>query len=190
MQNILAYRCKSISTAMLAAFALSLALPGQADPLSADTQAKVEAYKKKLTEWAADPVFVEAVKSANGAGGAIAGMTNAKWDGLAENDPAVMGLQTSPAGQLLTKLWTPEKAVLSKLFLRDNAGNLVACHSKPFLYNAGNRPHFKGVMGGKPWAEADAKADPTTGISSVQVAVPVLDGGKFIGELHTAVNVH
>ena len=146
-----------------------------ADPITAETQAKVERYKKKLQEWAADPVLISAVKEANAKGGAVPGMTNAKWDGLADTDPVVKAMQTSAAGKFVTKL--DEETGIKKMFVRDAKGSLVAGSIKPLLFNIADRPVFTAITG-KVYSGAEVKTDPTTQKKSVQVSVPILDGGK------------
>jgi hypothetical protein len=138
-------------------------------------------YKKKLVEWAANPVIVAAAKESNSKGGLAAGMSNAKWDGLADADPLVKSFQHNAAGKLLTQ-WEMDK-VLDKLYVRDEKGNLVAGSNKPLLYNNSNRPPFANPFKGQPWAAGEAKSDPTTQKKSVQLGVPILDGGKPIGVL-------
>lgn len=152
--------------------------------LPADVQAKVDQYKKKLVEWAATPAVVAAVKESNAKGGLVAGMANAKWDELAEGDPVVKGFQTTAVGKQLAK-WEEDKN-LDKLYLRDEKGNLVASSNKPLLYNNGNRPPFKNGLAGA-WNDNVVKPDPTTQKKTVQMSVPVVDGGKNIGVLQTAV---
>lgn len=164
---------------------LVLAPRAQAE-LPSDAQAKVEKYKKRLSEWARDPVVLSAVKEANAHGG-IAGMSNSKWDSLLATDAAVLGIQTSEAGRLLTKL--EEDQGINKLYLRDLKGNIVAASSKPLLYSIASRPAMQVVSSGQPWAQGEVKPDPTTQIKSVQMAVPVMDGGKAVGVLHTGVTI-
>lgn len=159
-----------------------------AEPISPEVQAKVEQYKKKLREWAANPVFITAVKEANAKGGMVPGMTNAKWDELKEHDPVVMSFQTSAAGKLLSKL-EGDKGI-SKLYLRDEKGNLVAGSNKPLLFNNASRIPFKSAIGGKVFSESEIKSDPTTLEKSVQASAPILDGGKPIGVIHTAVSAN
>lgn len=158
----------------------------QADPISADVQAKVEKHKKLLVEWAANPMLVAAVKESNSKGG-IAGMTNSKWDELSDTDPVVTGLSQSAVGKQITK-WEEGKTI-EKLNLRDEKANLVASSSlsgKPLLYNNGSRPPFQNGLKGV-WSAAEVKPDPTTQKKSVQISAPVMDGGKAIGVLHSAV---
>lgn len=168
---------------LLAAFTLQ-ASPALAD-LPADIAAKVENYKKKLVVWAADPVIIKAVKEANAKGGLIPGMTNGKWDELAENDPQVTATLVTPASKLV-KQWEADKGI-NKLFVRDAKGNMVAGSGKSLVYNAAARPPVKEAMKGKPWNASEIKPDPTTQIKSVHVSAPVLDAGNVIGVIHTAV---
>ena len=163
---------------------LSSASTWSAEPFSAPTQTKVDAYKKKLTDWAANPAIVAAVKEVNTKGGLV-GMTNAKWNDLDDKDVVVKGFETSKAG-LLIKKWE-EDASINKLVLRDEKGNLVAANSKPLIYNNSARPLFVNTMKGQAWAANEIKPDPTTGIKSVQVGAPVMDGGKVIGVIHAGI---
>ncbi|MDH4275531.1 MAG: hypothetical protein OEW08_10865 [Gammaproteobacteria bacterium] len=154
--------------------------------LPAPMHAKVEHYKKKLTTWAADPVVVKAAKEANAKeGGLEPGMTNSKWDELADQDVKVTQFQTSAAGKLLTNL-EKDKGI-SKLYLRDAKGNLVASSAnKPLIFNVSTKPAFiNGIKGA--WAAGEIKPDPTTQVKGVNMAVPVLDGGKVIGILQSSV---
>jgi hypothetical protein len=168
---------------LLSAFALQSSSALAALP--PDLQAKVETYKKKLVDWAANPTIVKAVKDANAKGGMLPGMTNGKWDELPENDPQVTGILATPASKLLLQ-WESDKGI-NKLFLRDAKGNKVAGSGKSLIYNAAARPPVKEAMKGSAWNANEVRPDPTTQIRSVHVSAPVMDGGKVIGVLHTAV---
>lgn len=153
--------------------------------LPPDLQAKVETYKKKLAEWAATPALVAAVKESNTKGGLAPGMTNSKWDELSEKDATVAAFSTSEAGKLCTN-WEQDKNI-SKLYLRDEKGNLVASgNNKALLYNNGTKPPFINGLKGV-WAANEVKPDPASQVKGVHVSVPVLDGGKHIGVLQTSV---
>ncbi len=157
----------------------------RANGLPPEVQAKVDVYKKKLVEWATNPAIVAAVKAANAKGG-LAGMGNAKWTELDEKDPVVLAFQNNEAGKIISK-WDTDTGI-SKLYLRDEKGNLVASSNKPLLYNNGSRPWIANPMKeGKPWSATEVKPDPATQIKGVHVSVPVLDGGKSIGVLHSSV---
>ena len=155
-----------------------------ADALPARMQAKIETYKKKLVEWAANPVVIAAVKEANAKG--AGGMTNGKWNDLDEKDPAVMAYQTSKAGVLVNK-WEEDKNI-NKLIVRDEKGNVVASNSKPLVFNNASRPAFSNPVKGEVWAAGEIKPDPTTGIKSVQAGAPIMDGGKVIGVIHAGIS--
>lgn len=163
-----------------AAFTLNAA--AVAEPLPADLQAKIDKYKVKLVEWAATPALVAAVKEANAKGGAT--ISNAKWDELPDNDATVQAYVAGPVGKQLAR-WEEDKNI-SKLYLRDAKGNLVAASNKPLLFNNVNRPAFANSFKAA-WAANEIKPDPTTQKKSVQLGVPVLDGGKPIGVLHSAI---
>lgn len=157
-----------------------------ADPIAPGLQTKVDKYKKQLVDWAANPQLVATVKESNTKGG-VAGMTNAKWDELTETDPIVAGLSQLPASKQISK-WEDDKGI-EKLLLRDEKGNLAAYSNrsgKPLLYNNANRPPFQNGLKGT-WAANEVKPDPTTQKKSVQISTPVMDGGKAIGVLQTAV---
>ena len=72
---------------------LALAPVAQA-ALPAAVQAKVDTYKKKMVEWAANPALIKAANEANAKG--AGGMSNAKWEELADNDAAVQATMTGP----------------------------------------------------------------------------------------------
>lgn len=160
-------------------------LPAHAE-LPPAAQAQVEKYKKKLVEWAKNPLVVGAVKQAN-ASEPAPGMSNAKWESLPDNDAAVMAVLTNPAGKLLTEL--EADTGISKLYLRDSRGNIIAASNKPLLYSIASRPAMTTMTTGQPWAQKEVKPDPTTQVKSVQLAVPVMDGDKPIGVLHTGVTI-
>ena len=172
-----------------AVIAICSATNVHADPIPADAQAKVDSAKKKLVDWSSNPVVVAAIKESNAKGG-LAGVTNAKWDDMADTDAAVKGLTSSVAGKQVTK-WETDDTALNKIILRDEKGNAVAYSShsgKPILYNNATRAPFKNGLAGV-WADKEAKPDPTTQKKSVQVSAPVMDGGKAIGVIQAAVEL-
>ena len=177
----------SLSIVLLSLMFSVAAVPlAMADSLPAGLQTKIDTYKKKLVEWAANPMFVAAVKESNAKGGLAPGMSNAKWEELAENDPVVLGFQNSEAGKAVTQLGQDKG--ISKLYLRDEKANLVASSNKPLLFNNASRPWIANPLKeGKPWSAAEVKPDPATQVKGVHLSVPVLDGGKTIGVLHTSV---
>lgn len=182
---------RKLASSLLLSLAIGfLAITAQADPITPEIQAAADKQKGKLAEWAANPAVIQAVKESNAKGG-IAGMSNAKWDDLADKDATVAGLQNNAAGKLVTK-WEGEDMALGKLNLRDEKGNLVAFSSasgKPMLYNNANRPPFQNGMKAA-WSDKEVKPDPTTQKKSLQISAPVMDGGKAIGVIHGALEAH
>ncbi len=152
--------------------------------LPAEIQAKVDIYKKKLSEWASDPVIVKATNEANERGST--GMSNAKWDELADNDPAIQATVTNTVSQKLRKL--EEDKGINKLYLRDKNGNVIAGVTRTTLFNAARRPHIAAALKGEMAHTNEIKPDPSTQVKSVQLAVPVIDAGKVVGVLHTAIS--
>lgn len=145
-------------------------------------QASIDAYKKRLVTWAADPAVVRAVREAN-AKGPIAGMGNAKWRELKETDPAVSGFVTSPTGQLLTKWMNADAKGINKIVLSGDRSQRVAFTSMPAVYLGKGKPNFDEAIGGAVWQQAETKPDPSTNVEGVQIAAPVKDGGDAIGVL-------
>jgi hypothetical protein len=172
---------------LVAASTMTLAClmaPAWANELPAEVQAKVEKAKKRLTELAADPAVVAAVRESNGHD--AGGMNNGKWIELAETDPAVKAMLTTKVSAQIGK-WEQADDTVNKIVLRDQKGNLVAASVRPLIFNNANRPVFANTIKGQAWAASEIKPDTSTQIPSVHVAAPVMDGSKPIGVLHAGV---
>lgn len=150
--------------------------------ISPKMQPKIDAYKKQVASWAADPRIVKAVKDAN-AKGPVPGLGNAKWRELKESDPLVAGFVTNPTGQLLTKWMNADADGINKIVLSGNRSQRVAYTSMPAIYIGKGKPNFDEAFDGKTWQQGESKPDPSTNIDSVQIAAPVKDGGDVIGVL-------
>ncbi|SFV15838.1 PDC sensor domain-containing protein [Pseudoduganella namucuonensis] len=173
-----------LATALAACMAFASCSAAAAEAFSAPLQAKVEKYKKKLVEWAADPAIVAAVKEANSKSNPT-GMTNSKWVEVEEKSPAATAFSTSKAGALVKK-WEEDQNI-NKLVVRDEKGNLVAASTKPLLFNNAVRPVYIQAIKGETWAATAIAPDPTTQIKSVQASAPVFDGKKVIGVIHAGI---
>jgi hypothetical protein len=167
------------------ALTVAVTLPAQAGELPADLTAKATAATRQLLQWAADPVVITAVREANSHD--AGGMNNGKWTDVAATDPIAKSITHGKVGTLITK-WESVDSNLNKLVLRDQKGNAVGASMKPLLFNNANRPQFAHAIKGHPWIAAEVKPDPLTQVPSVQVGVPVLDGGTPIGVLHAGVS--
>jgi hypothetical protein len=156
----------------------------QAEPISPALQAKVDKFKGELGKWAANPVVVKAAKASTAAGG-IAGMSPAKWTELDDKSPEIQRILTSEAGKFVDSL---DGADINKVVVRDKLGNVVAANTKVVLYNVTHRPVFKTAITGTPWQQETVQKDVTTQKSSVQIAVPIKDGGEIVGVMHASVS--
>lgn len=170
----------------LSALAASALFSGAAlaEAISPATQKIVDDHMKKLMQWSANPTVVAAAKASNSAGG-IPGMSPAKWTELADSDAIIKGIMTSPAGKFVDSL---DGKTINKVVVRDKAGNVVAANTKVVLYNVSHRPVFKTAITGAPWQQDAVQKDVTTQIRSVQIAVPIKDGGEVIGVMHASVS--
>jgi hypothetical protein len=156
----------------------------RADAISPEMQKVVDGYRAKLLQWAANPVVVSAAKASNASGG-IPGVTPAKWTELADTDPAVKSLVSSPAGKFVDSLDSKE---VNKVVVRDKTGNVVAANTKVVLYNVAHRPVFKTAITGTPWQQDQMQKDVTTQLMGVQIAVPIKDGAEVVGVMHAAIS--
>jgi hypothetical protein len=181
MKHVSSFR---IAPSLFAAVAISFAGVASADPISPAVQARVDGYKTKLVQWAANPAVVKAAKASNTSNG-IAGMTPAKWTELADTDATITGIKTSAAGKFVDSLDGKE---VNKVVVRDKAGNVVAANTKVVLYNVSHRPVFKTAITGTPWQQDAVQKDVTTQVKSVQIAVPIKDGAEIIGVMHASVS--
>lgn len=164
--------------------AICLATSAAHAELPADVAAKVEKAKQHLVQLAADPAVVTAVKEANSKG--PGDMSNGKWIGLGDTDPAVKATLATSISQQIAK-WEKSDEGVNKIVLRDQKGNLVGASTRPLIFNNAKVPVFSNTIKGQPWSSSEIKPDTSTQIPSVHVAAPVLDGGKPIGVLHAGV---
>lgn len=183
--SITASRVQVLGALVLVAF-FGVASAGDITP---GMQPKIDAYKKQVAVWAADPLIIKAVKESN-AKGPIPMMGNAKWRELKESDPLIKGFIENPAGQLLTKWLNADAKGINKIVLSGNKSHRVAFTSMPAAYIGKGKPNFDSSMNdGKLWQQGESKPDPSTNIDSVQISAPVKDGSKTIGVLLVALTV-
>jgi hypothetical protein len=174
--------------AVVVTFLPIMALAGSFE-LTPSIQSELERQAKALAVWAADPVIVNAVKEQN-AKGPIPGMDNAKWKTVRRSDPIVQGLINNPAGQFLKKKIEASGGTLDKAFLNGAQGEKVAFAEKTISYLHKGQEKFDVPMStGKPWHMTKPWFDESLQAYALQVAVPVLDGGKPIGVLVASIPV-
>lgn len=157
-----------------------------ASSIDAAMQAKVDEQVKIAQAIAADPVIVAAVKAQNQAlPPDLAAMTQDKWKASTVLDPVVKGLSKNTAAEVIR---AKKDVVISEAFLSDAAGCKVAFLSKTTGWCHKGKPKHDVPMQGKVW-QGDIEVDASSGVQSIQVAVPVLDGGTPIGSLVVGLSV-
>lgn len=178
---------RNASIAFFTAFLFTgSALAGDVTP---KMQPKIDAHKKQMAAWAADPLIVKAVKEAN-TKGPIPMMGNAKWRELKESDPIVTAFINNPAGQLMRKWQNADAKGINKIVLSGDKSHRVAFTDMPAVYIGRGKPNFDiSFNDGKVWQQGESKPDPSTNIDSVQISAPVKDGDKIIGVLLVALTV-
>jgi hypothetical protein len=176
-----------LRASLVAAAALCAAAFAAAQSPDPALQARIDAKTKEIAAWAAAPALVDAVKAQNTAGpaGDLAAMTQDKWKALSVLDPLVRGLTKNPAAQFLKG---KKDAVVTEAFLSDAEGRKVAFLAKPTNWSHRGKPKHDTPMTGKNW-QGPVELDESSGQQQLQVAVPVLDGGKPIGALVVGLSV-
>ena len=157
-----------------------------ASGLDAAQQGKVDAKVKEIQSWAATPAIVAAVKAYNAAKSAdAAAMDQAKWAELSVIDPFVRGLTKNAAAEVLK---ANKGEVVSEAFVSGADGGKVAFLGKPTNWSHKGKPKHEQPLSGKTW-QGPVEIDESSGLQQVQVAVPVVDGGKPIGSLVVGLSI-
>lgn len=174
------------SIALACLFCACTAALVNAAPLDPALQAKVDAQVKLIQAWASDPAIVNAVKAQNASAPAdYAAMTQDNWAGLTVLDPFVRGFSKNTAAEYLKSKKTD---VVAEAFVSAADGRKVAFLGKTTNWSHKGKPKHDVPMTGKTW-QGQVEVDTSSGVQSVQVAVPVLDGGKPIGSLVVGLSV-
>lgn len=175
----------SYALAILSQIAVSSTSTG-AEALAAPVQAKVEAMTKEIQAWAADPAVVSAVKAQNASLPAdYAAMNQDKWKSLTVLDPFVRSFSKNEVGQFLKKKKTE---TVAEAFVSDANGIKVGFLGKSTNWSHKGKAKHDVTMTNKTW-QGPVEIDESTGLQSVQIAVPILDGDKAIGSLVVGLSV-
>ncbi len=159
-------------------FALPFGLIAQA--LDPAIQTKVDAQISQIVTLAADPAIVQAVREQNASTPAdYTAMTKEKWKSLPVLDPFVRSYSRNPAAEVLR---AKKSKFASEAFLSDAAGLKVAFLTKTTNFSHKGSPKHEKPLANETW-QGPVEVDESTGQQQLQVAVPVLDGGKPIGSL-------
>lgn len=168
-----------MKTITIVAF-LSLVSVISASTLEPAVQAKVDARIKAIQTWASDPTIVNAVKSQNSSLPAdLSSMTQDKWKTASVLDPVVRALTKNAVAEYLKK---QKDEAVAEAFVSDANGFKVGFLGKTTSWCHKGKAKHDDPLAGKTW-QGDVELDESTGLQQVQVAVPVMDGGKPIGSL-------
>jgi hypothetical protein len=162
------------------------AVAARAESLSPAVQAKIDEQVKVVAAWAADPVIVDAVRAHNAALPAEhAALSQDQWRGLSVLDPVVRAFAKNPAGQFLK---SRKDEIVTEAFVSDAAGLKVAFIAKPSNWSHAGKAKHDVPMSGRTW-QGPVEVDESSGQQQIQIAVPVLDGGKPIGSLVVGLSI-
>lgn len=143
---------------------------------------QVEEFKKV----AADPKIVDAVKAVNTAALAdYKDMSQDAWKAMPVLDPKVRYFSKNPAAEFLK---TKKNDTVTEIFVNAADGTKVAFLSKTSNWSHKGKAKHDDPMAGKTW-QGSIEMDESTGLKSIQVAVPVLDGGKAIGSMTVGLSI-
>lgn len=157
-----------------------------AQTLDAAVQAKVDEQIKVIVTWAAEPVIVDAVKAHNASvPPEHAALNQDKWRALTVLDPIVRGFTKNPVGQFLK---TKKSDLVTEAFVSDAEGLKVGFIAKTSGWSHKGKPKHDVPMTGKSW-QGPVEVDESSGMQQIQIAVPVLDGGKPIGSLVVGISI-
>jgi hypothetical protein len=157
-----------------------LARAGYAQDVDGALQAKLNARAQTLREWASSPAVVAAVKAVNtSVPPEYAAMTEARWTDLSVLEPFVRSFTRNDAAAYLKSSKAPE---VSEAFVSAANGMKVAFLSKTTSWSHKGKAKHDVPMAGKTW-QGTIEVDKSTGQQQIQIALPVLDGGKPIGSL-------
>jgi hypothetical protein len=152
-----------------------------------EMQSTLDAQKKVIAAWAADPVLAAAVRAQNEKG-PIPGMDNAVWKATPRSDPLVQAFQKTPAGVWLTGKLKASDGLFTEAFLSAAKGEKVAFVEKTTSYIHSGSAKFNVPMSGKEW-QGQPEFDESTQVYAVQISTPVPDNGKTIGVLVVGVSM-
>ena len=143
---------------------------------------QIEEFKKVAT----DTKIVDAVKAVNAAAlPDYKDMSQDKWKELPVLDPKVRYFSKTPAAELLK---SKKSDMITEVFVNAADGTKVAFHSKTSNWSHKGKAKHDDPMAGKTW-QGTVEMDESTGLKSIQVAVPVMDGGKAIGSMTVGFSV-
>jgi hypothetical protein len=155
--------------------------------ITPEMQGRIDAQKRVVAAWAANPVLVKAVVAQN-AKGPIPEMTNREWKRLKGDDAVVQAFQKNSAGKWLAQKLASSDGMYREAFLNAAKGEKAAFVEKTSSYLHTGDPKFDEPMAGKIW-QGKPEFDKSSYSYTVQIAAPVRSGGKPIGVLVVGISM-
>ena len=178
---------KALREIVVACALVLTATASHAFEITPAVQAELDRQKAAVVAWASDPLIVSAVRAQNDRG-PIPGMDNAKWKTIRRTDPIVQSLVGAPAAHFLKKRIEASGGALDKAFISAAHGEKVAFAEKTISYLHKGQEKFDVPMAtGKPWQMTKPWFDESLQGYAIQVAAPVMDGGRPIGVIVASV---
>jgi hypothetical protein len=173
---------------LIATTALSLAaFAGEPAP-----KAVLKLVQAKVTNLAADPVIVEAVKTQNAKKSSLNAIQkmDKKWQATPGIAPFMASLMDSPCAKQLRAAQAKQE-YYSEIFVVDNQGANVCMTDKTSDYWQGDEAKFtKSFTGGAGRIFVDdVNFDDSSQAYVVQASVPVVEAGQAIGVLVVSIDV-
>lgn len=150
------------------------------EELTPEQKAKVETKMKALSAWSTDKKIVDFVVKANANPlPESKGMTQEKWAELNMLSPEVKAFSKN---ELATYLKTLKEEMITEIFVSCADGGKAAFLSKTTSWSHKGKPKHDVPMTGKSWI-GKPEVDESTGLSQVQVSIPVMDNGSPVGSI-------
>jgi hypothetical protein len=179
----------ALKTFAAALAALGLAGSVQAFEITASMQKELTRQAESVKALAANPALVKAVVDQNEKG-PIEGMTNEKWKAVRRSDDLFNGFVKCDAGKILVQKVEGSDGLWVRAFLSAREGEKVAFTEKTISYIHAGQPKFDVPFStGKTW-QGQPELDTVTETYDVQIAAPVMSGGKPAGVLIVGVNLN
>lgn len=173
----------------VALVALAAAFAAAGEPAPAKVKALADA---KLKAIGANATVVAAVKAANAEGRTLDQIKarDAEWQKTPGVTKDMQALIDNACGKYLHGL-QKDMPFLAEAFVMDNQGANVAMTDKTSDYWQGDEPKWQESFKGGAGAVhvSDVKFDDSTQTYTVQISVPVVDGGKAIGAITFGIDV-
>lgn len=153
---------------------------GNGQPLPPELKAKAEARAKIYAAWGTAPEVVAAVRAFNTSPPVEASsMSPEKWKMASVLDPFVRSFTRN---SLALFLKAKKDANVGEIFVSGANGTKAAFLAKPSNWSHKGKDKHDIPMRGKVWI-GPVEVDDSTGEQQIQIAVPVLDGGRPIGSI-------